>query len=414
MAYEEYPDYLAMLAAKPQEKLALVDDAASFTYGELVAEARKLRAKSDLDLLQPAIFIHEDTIAGQLLQFLAYSGTTTRPIIATELSKSQRFEIKDIPPKACMGVMTSGSTGKSKLLWRDYHSWADFFPEQNRVFGVDESTIIFCQGSLAFTGNLNIYMGVLAAGGTLIVTEKFRPRHWLELIHQYDVNTIYLIPSKLLLLPKFMSEPNEQIRYIISGSQTMGRQEADKLLAAFPAAEITLYYGASELNYITYIKDKDMTEDRTVIGKPFAGVEITIRQEEIFINTPYHVEDISMPFSLKDRGYVDEQGLLHFLGRTDDICNVNGRKVSSVKVTNALTELPGIVEAAVLSKHVGDADVLVAFVAATASFSKQELVKLLRASLEDYELPKQFVFLKHLPRNESGKIDKLALQNWRE
>ena len=414
MAYEEYPDYLAMLAAKPQEKLALVDDAASFTYGELVAEARKLRAKSDLDLLQPAIFIHEDTIAGQLLQFLAYSGTTTRPIIATELSKNQRFEIKEIPPKACMGVMTSGSTGKSKLLWRDYHSWADFFPEQNRVFGVDESTSIFSQGSLAFTGNLNIYMGVLAAGGTLIVTEKFRPRHWLELIHQYDVNTIYLIPSKLLLLPKFMSEPNEQIRYIISGSQTMGRQEADKLLGAFPAAEITLYYGASELNYITYIKDKDMTEDRTVIGKPFAGVEITIRQEEIFINTPYHVEDISMPFSLKDRGYVDEQGLLHFLGRTDDICNVNGRKVSSVKVTNALTELPGIVEAAVLSKHVGDADVLVAFVAATASFSKQELVKLLRESLEDYELPKQFVFFKHLPRNESGKIDKLALQNWRE
>ena len=414
MAYEGYPDYLAMLAAKPQEKLALVDDAASFTYGELVAEARKLRAKSDLDLLQPAIFIHEDTIAGQLLQFLAYSGTTTRPIIATELSKNQCFEINDIPPKACMGVMTSGSTGKSKLLWRDYHSWADFFPEQNRVFGVDENTSIFCQGSLAFTGNLNIYMGVLAAGGTLIVTEKFRPRHWLELIHQYDVNTIYLIPSKLLLLPKFMSEPNEQIRYIISGSQTMGRQEADKLLGAFPTAEITLYYGASELNYITYIKDKDMTEDRTVIGKPFAGVEITIRQEEIFINTPYHVEDISMPFSLKDRGYVDEQGLLHFLGRTDDICNVNGRKVSSVKVTNALTELPGIVEAAVLSKHVGDADVLVAFVASTASFSKQELVKLLRPSLEDYELPKQFVFFKHLPRNESGKIDKLALQNWRE
>ena len=412
MAYGEYQDYLAMLAAQPQEKLALVDDATSFTYGQLVAAASKLRERADFS--QPAVFIHEDTIAQQLLQFVAYSGTANRPIIATELSRNQHFDVGQIPPKACMGVMTSGSTGKSKLLWRDYHSWADFFPEQNRVFGVDESTSIFCQGSLAFTGNLNIYMGVLAAGGTLIVTEKFRPRHWLELIHQYDVNTIYLIPSKLLLLPKFMSEPNEQIRYIISGSQTMGRQEADKLLGAFPTAEITLYYGASELNYITYIKDKDMTEDRTVIGKPFAGVEITIRQEEIFINTPYHVEDISMPFSLKDRGYVDEQGLLHFLGRTDDICNVNGRKVSSVKVTNALTELPGIVEAAVLSKHVGDADVLVAFVAATASFSKQELVKLLRESLEDYELPKQFVFLESLPRNESGKIDKLALQNWRE
>ena len=402
MAYEDYPDYLAMLAAQPQEKLALVDDAATFTYGELVAAARKLRAEADYT--QPAFFIHEDTIAEQLLQFVAYSGTATRPIIATELSKNQQFEVKDIPEKACMGVMTSGSTGKSKLLWRDYHSWADFFPEQNRVFGVDDETVIFCQGSLAFTGNLNIYMGVLAAGGTLVVTEKFRPRHWLQLMHQYDVNTLYLIPSKLMLLPKFMSEANERIRYIISGSQTMGRQ-------AFPNAEITLYYGASELNYITYIKDKDMTEDRTVIGRPFAGVGIEICDEEIFVDTPYHVEEIGMPFSLKDRGYVDAQGLLHFLGRTDDICNVNGRKVSSVKVATALTDVPGIVEAAVLSRHVGDADVLVAFVAASMSFTKQELVKVLRESLEDYELPKQFIFLEHLPRNESGKVDKLALQS---
>lgn len=411
MAYGEYQDYLAMLAAQPQEKLALVDDATSFTYGQLVAAASKLRERADFS--QPAVFIHEDTIAQQLLQFVAYSGTATRPIIATELSRNQHFDVGQIPPKACMGVMTSGSTGKSKLLWRDYHSWADFFPEQNRIFGVDEDTIIFCQGSLAFTGNLNIYMGVLAAGGTLIVTEKFRPRHWLQLMEQYAVNTIYLIPSKLMLLPKFMNVPNEQLRHIISGSQTMGRQEADKLLAVFPKAEITLYYGASELNYITYIKDKDMTDDRTVIGQPFAGVGISINNEEIFIDTPYHVENITLPFSLKDRGYVDERGWLHFLGRTDDICNVNGRKVSSVKVTTALNDIEGVVEAAVLSRHIADADVLVAFVASTTSYTKQELVRRLRECLEDYELPKQFIFLEQLPRNESGKIDKLALEKWK-
>ena len=411
MAYGEYQDYLAMLAAQPEEKLALVDDATSFTYGQLVAAASKLRERADFS--QPAVFIHEDTIAQQLLQFVAYSGTATRPIIATELSRNQHFDVGQIPPKACMGVMTSGSTGKSKLLWRDYHSWADFFPEQNRIFGVDEATIIFCQGSLAFTGNLNIYMGVLAAGGTLIVTEKFRPRHWLQLMEQYAVNTIYLIPSKLMLLPKFMSVPNEQLRHIISGSQTMGRQEADELLKVFPKAEITLYYGASELNYITYIKDKDMTDDRTVIGQPFAGVGISINNEEIFIDTPYHVENITLPFSLKDRGYVDERGWLHFLGRTDDICNVNGRKVSSVKVTTALNDIEGVVEAAVLSRHIADADVLVAFVASTTSYTKQELVRRLRERLEDYELPKQFIFLEQLPRNESGKIDKLALEKWK-
>ena len=95
MAYGEYQDYLAMLAAQPQEKLALVDDATSFTYGQLVAAASKLRERADFS--QPAVFIHEDTIAQQLLHFVAYSGTATRPIIATELSRNQHFDVGQIP-----------------------------------------------------------------------------------------------------------------------------------------------------------------------------------------------------------------------------------------------------------------------------------------------------------------------------
>lgn len=401
-------DYLQLLKEQPQEKLALVEDSETYTYARLVQEAQELRAA--LAYSEPAVFIHEDSIARQLVRFVAYSGTKTVPIIATEVSRTQQFDVGAIPEAACMGVMTSGSTGKSKLLWRSYHSWADFFPEQNRVFGVDDKTVIFCQGSLAFTGNLNIYMGVLAAGGTLIVTQRFRPRHWLELMAEHGVNAIYLIPSKLLLLPKFMREPNTRVRSIISGSQSMGRVEADKLLEVFPEAEITLYYGASELNYITYIKDSEMTDDRTLIGRPFAGVQVSVVDEEIFIDTPYHVEAISLPFSLKDRGRLDAEGRLHFLGRTDDILSVNGRKVSAVKVSRALMDVPDVEEAAVLVVHVDDADVLTAFVGAVQEYSKQQLVKLLRASLEDYELPKQFIFLPELPHNESGKVDKTALK----
>ena len=201
-----------------------------------------------------------------------------------------------------------------------------------------------------------------------------------------------------------------RVRSIISGSQSMGRVEADKLLRVFPKAEITLYYGASELNYITYIKDKEMTDDRTLIGRAFRGVQVSVRNEEIFIDTPYHVEDIELPFSLKDRGRLDAEGRLHFLGRTDDIVSVNGRKVSTVKVSRALMDLPQVDEAAVLVVHADDADVLTAFVGAGQEYSKQQLVKMLRESLDDYELPKQFIVLPELPHNESGKVDKLALE----
>lgn len=400
-------DYLTLLAQKQQDKAALITDERSYSYGELVSLAAAIRGSEVLPA--QAVFIHAGRIAEQLVQFLAYSGTLSVPVIATEVSRAQQFNIEDIPAEACMGVMTSGSTGRSKLLWRSYRSWADFFPQQNKIFGIDNSTVIFCQGSLAFTGNLNIYLSVLAAGGTIVATEKFRPRHWLEMIKSFGVNTMYLIPSKLLLLAKMVREAEQGVRHIVSGSQSLGRKDAEKLKKAFPRTEITLYYGASELNYITYIKDSEMTEDRTNIGRAFPGVHVSVQNEEIFVDTPYGVEGIAMPFSLKDRGYLADDGSLHFLGRIDDICNVNGMKISAGKVEQALTDISEVTEAAVMAVHRNDADSLVAFVAAEKRYSKQELLLLLKESLTEYEVPKQFIYLPELPKNESGKIDRLKL-----
>ncbi len=400
-------DYLTLVSQQPQDKAALITDTGIYTYGKLAEMAAAIRGSQKQQT--QAVFIHADTIVQQLVQFLAYSGTASVPVIATEVSKNQQFDVQNIPQQACMGVMTSGSTGRSKLLWRSYQSWADFFPQQNKIFGVDESTVIFCQGSLAFTGNLNIYMGVLYAGGTIVATEKFRPKHWLDMLKRYAVNTIYLIPSKLLLLAKQIKMPEKGILHIISGSQSLGRQEADKLKKAFPNTEITLYYGASELNYITYIKDSEMTEDRTNIGHPFPGVSVSVQNEEIFVDTPYGIEGITLPFSLKDRGHLASNGSLHFLGRVDDICNVNGLKISACKVEQVLTELNGVNEAAVIAVHRNDADSLLAFIASEISYTKQELLAALKNSLLEYEIPKQFVFMEDLPKNESGKIDRLKL-----
>ena len=45
-----------------------------------------------------------------------------------------------IPEKANFGVLTSGTTGTPKILWRSEQSWADFFDEQNKVFHIDKDT----------------------------------------------------------------------------------------------------------------------------------------------------------------------------------------------------------------------------------------------------------------------------------
>ena len=68
-------DYLTLIAQQKQDKLALIEDEEEYTYGRLAQEARRLRSKADFSA--PAIFIHESSIARQLIAFLAYSGTKT-------------------------------------------------------------------------------------------------------------------------------------------------------------------------------------------------------------------------------------------------------------------------------------------------------------------------------------------------
>lgn len=77
------------------------------------------------------------------------------------------------------------------------------------------------QGSLAFTGNLNLYMGQLAAGATILAQERFDPRLWIRNIKQWQANGIYLIPAKLRALYQALCHekqaPLPEIRTILSG-----------------------------------------------------------------------------------------------------------------------------------------------------------------------------------------------------
>ena len=145
-------------------------------------------------------FVKKDPqLAQQLIEFIAFAGTDNVPVLAPQEADTEH--LKDIVPplEACMGAMTSGTTGRAKVLFRTYESWAGFFEEQNRVFGVTPDSCMFAQGSLAFTGNLNLYMGALYAGASVVAAGKFRPRLWQEMILKHSCDVVYLIPTKLRL-----------------------------------------------------------------------------------------------------------------------------------------------------------------------------------------------------------------------
>ncbi len=52
------------------------------------------------------------------------------------------------------------------------------------------------------------------------------------------------------------------------------------------------------------------------------------------MNTEYAVYNATKPYSVNDIGYYDNDGYLIFEGRSDDILNIGGFKVSSTKIEN--------------------------------------------------------------------------------
>lgn len=406
-------DYLQMLCGQNPQKNALIVDGERYTYGELVRLAHEMGEKWHVEGRKVRV-IKEKDILKQLVSFLACYAVGVIPLLVP--SDSRNFTNGSyltepcMPEHASMAVATSGTTGIPKIYFRSYESWAGYFPIQNEIFHLDEGSRLFVQGSLAFTGNLNLYMAVFYAGGTIVAENAFKPWLWEERMLAERVNGIYLIPSKLLLIPTLFKEKNRAVRTIISGSQSLGKEDAVQLEGVFPNTKLILYYGASELNYITYVTAEEMNGKRNLIGKPFPEVEVFVQDGELFVNTEYHVEGIQCPYSLSDGGFQDEQGNFYFLGRKDDMLNVRGRKVSSIKIENALEALPEVQEAAVLleaGQNNGAEEQIVAYIVpARGEVTGRQILEKLRTSLEHFEMPKRLYPVESLPKNESGKVDK--------
>ena len=434
-------NYYKMLCEKDENKLAFVEDGIPYTYEELekaadeYAEKIKINADGNYGTAVKGMWqklgqctesgrkvymIKSESFLEQLILFIACNKNGDIPMIVQK-DMTQLPEINEIPDEVCMAVMTSGTTGVPKILYRTYESWADFFPIQNEIFGIGENSRMFVQGSLAFTGNLNLVMAQLYAGAVTIVENRFNPKQWEKTIKQWEADTIYLIPSKLMCISECFKEKNVNIKMILSGSQSLGRKDVESLKKIFPDTKVILYYGASELNYISYVTDENMTEKRNLIGKPFPKVDVSVKEGEIYVTNDFHVYGVKCPFTLKDRGYMDDCGNLYFDGRSDDIVGIRGRKVSKAKIEAAVSEKEEISEAVVILEK--DRDILTLYVALKESVKdkylkgdkkrdelEKEIYAFLRKKLAHFEMPRRIIILDDMPHNkDTGKIDKKQL-----
>jgi malonyl-CoA/methylmalonyl-CoA synthetase len=118
-------------------------------------------------------------------------------------------------------------------------------------------------------------------------------------------------------------------------------------------------------------------------------------------------------FITGDMGTVDAQGYVRIVGRSKDLIISGGLNVYPAEIEDALNNLPGVAESAVVGlPHADFGEVGFAFVLAKpgVELQPQTLLSALKNQLANFKVPKHCHVVTELPRNAMGKVQKNVLR----
>lgn len=147
--------------------------------------------------------------------------------------------------------------------------------------------------------------------------------------------------------------------------------------------------------------------------------ELCIKGPQVMLgywNNPVETEEVLTKdgwLSTGDIASIDEGGYVRILERKKDMILVSGFNVYPNEIENILTQLPGVLEAAVIGIPNGaSGEAIKAFIVKKdPNLTEEEIIQFCRKNLTAYKLPKIIEFRTELPKTNVGKILRRALRD---
>ena len=335
-------------------------------------------------------------------------------------------------------LYTSGTTGRSKgamLTHANLVSNAEALVEAWRWSAEDvlvHALPVFHTHGLFVATNVT-----LAAGASMIFQAAFDPDAVLAAMPRatamMGVPTFY---TRLLDHLGLTPEATAAMRVFISGSAPM-LTETHRAWEARTGHRILERYGMTETNMNT---SNPYHGDRRpgTVGLPLPGTEVRITGDDRaplppgetgmvevrgpnvfrgYWNLPDKTAEELGPdgwFVTGDLGVMSDDGYLSIVGRQKDLVISGGYNVYPKEVEEALDDLPGVLESAVIGvphPDLGEAVVAVVVPEAGAALDPEALRAALGGRLARYKQPRAVRIADALPRNTMGKVQKAVLRD---
>ncbi len=329
-------------------------------------------------------------------------------------------------------IMTSGSifsSRSSEIREEDLMDWQKPIPGEITLLAMPCFHI-----SGTGTG-----LTVMFAGGSAIVLPEYDPTQALELIEQYNISKIFMVPAAIQILlnhPRASEVDFSDLKYITYGASPIPLELMKRAMDVLGCGFVQMYGMTETSGTIVTLNPEDHdpkgNEKMRSVGTPLPGVEIKIIDPESKEVLPPHTIGEIATRSAKnmkgywnrpeataetldsegwlhtgDAGYLDEDGYLYIQDRLKDMIISGGENVYPAEVENAIYANPKVADVAVIGvpdEKWGEAVKACVVVKEGQDLAEADVIADARERIAGYKCPKSVDFIEALPRNPSGKI----------
>lgn len=304
--------------------------------------------------------------------------------------------LPELIPSAFLAVMTSGTSGRPRLVTRTAASWSASFRPLTALTGLGRHDTVLLTGPLASTLHLFAAVHTLWLGGHLTDRKSI-------------ATAVHAVPS---VLADLLLDPPPRLRLaVVAGAVVpadLPRRAADLGL------RLVEYYGAAELSFVA----------ARVAPEPlraFPGVEVRVTDGELWARSPYLALDrIGSGAALRrsadgfvtvgDLAEISRDGVIVVRGRGESAVSTGGHTVVVEDVEAVLSGLPGVFEVAVIGttdSRLGQ--VVTAVVVLADGVDLAQVRRAARSVLAGPALPRRWHRVDALPRAPGGKVARHAI-----
>jgi amino acid adenylation domain-containing protein len=348
-------------------------------------------------------------------------------------------------------VVTSGTTGVPKLVLTTVAPIVNFIDWYQSAFSLSCDDKFSLLSGLGYDPLIRDIFTPLCIGACISIPTKevLGRRHGLRSwIDEARVTVIHTTPQMAqTIFDSLDQRPFECVRVVATGGAVLTKTQALRIKRRLCQGSLINVYGTSETPQVMtfHVVEEVSGEDSSgfvPIGKPISAVSVEVLNKdgvaceldeigEIHVTTPYlslgYYQDPQatrqkfifsevkrcMSYRTGDLGFLDGNGDLNYIGRTDRQVKYRGYRVQLEEIERALLKLDGVLAAAVVHETDQEFEKLICYVKCDPGKPRQavDVRRSLAAVLPAHMLPDSYAVLEEMPLNRSNKIDYAALGN---